>query len=320
MNIQTKSPEAIALLEEKLHINCNYGPWWTARKLLVDCWKKNPKVIRDTACDLRDLPFSEAGRDIQWRRPVTRDMIGKYVHHVDKNSQYLAADRSVYTGIGDPTYISGNVTPGRPGIYHLASVSIADSCMFDGEYFPRIIEEGQEWITNDVLLFARKQGYAFEVTEAYVFEDYKRVLETWALRIWNARSALKGANDEAYQFMKLVAIVGNGGWAASREKVESFEMIHPNWWADTVGQARVALLANLAKYGSPVLVETDGLYYVSSYAYPETALPGILDRSTQLGGYKHCSSFHLTEELYNSSQNMGVGELARAFKVAGGEK
>lgn len=327
MNNLTKSPEAIALLEEKLHVNCHYGPWFTARALLRECWKSDPKVIRDTTFDLRDLPFNDAARDISWRRELTPGMIGQYVHHYDKNSQYLAADRSVYTGIGDPVHCEGPVTPGRPGIYRVANVSVYEGSRFDGKYFPKIIEDGQEWGTNDLLLFARKNGWEFEITEAWIFEDYKRVLDRWALTLWDARSALRGINDEAYDFIKLVAVVGNGGWAASAEKTQAqawretgWEMIHPNWWADTVGQARVALLANLSKYGSPILVETDGLYFVSRDGNPRSAIPGILDRSQELGGYKYESSCQITEELYNSSQNRGVGELAHLFKIAGGER
>lgn len=319
--MNTKSPATIAALESVLHVPCQYSSWWIARRLLQDCWKNNPRVIRDTTFDLRDLPFTDAASDVAWRRELTPDMIGKWCHHVDKNSQYLSA-RSVYTGIGDPGYASGPVTPGRPGIYHVTGVGVYDGSTFDGKFYPQIIEPGQEWVTNDVLLYALHYGYEFTVTEAWVFEDYKRVLETWALRLWNARAALKGVNDEAYREVKHIAVVGNGGWATSKEKkrTEGWDLIHPNWWADVVGKSRVNMLANLAKYGSPLAVETDGVYFVSSHASVVRAVPGILDRAGELGGYKHEGSFQITEEHYNCARNMGVGELAHMCKVAGGER
>ncbi len=318
MNIKT--PETIQALEQQLGIPCQYSAWWTGRRLLQEVWKKKPQVIRDTTFDLRDLPFNEASRDVAWRRDLDPNMIGKSIHHFDKNSQYLSACRSVNCGIGDPVHLTENIVPGLPGIYRVNAHNIMVE--FGGYLLPEVIEPGQEWVTNDVLVFAQSKGYEVEIYEAWVFLDYTRILDKWAEKIWNARAALKGVHDEAYREMKNIAIVGVGSFATSKEKKKTpgWDLIHPNWWSDVVGRSRVAMLCNIAKYGAPVLVETDGLYYVTRDHNYRTAVPGILDRMGLSGGYKHEGSFLLTEEIYSQARTLGVGELAALFKVAGGER
>jgi hypothetical protein len=320
--MNTKTPETIAALEQQLGIPCQYSAWWIGRRLLQEVWKGRPKVIRDTTFDLRDLPFMEAARDIAWRRALEPQMIGRTVHHYDKNSQYLSACRSVNCGIGDPVHVAGGddgtaIKPGLPGIYRIAVYQRGEDL-----YTAPIIEPGQEWVTSDVLIYAQQRGYQVYIYEAWVFPDYTKILDKWAEKIWNARAALKGVNDEAYREMKNIAIVGVGSFATSKEKKKTpgWDLIHPNFWADVVGKARVNMLCNITKYGAPVLVETDGLYYVSRDENYRTAVPGILDRMGLSGGYKHEGSFVLTEEIYGQARTLGVGELAALFKVAGGER
>lgn len=308
-------------IQDKLGVPYEYGAWSTARHLLRDCWKHKPSVVRDASFDLRDLPFSGAARDIAWRRELEQYMIGYTVHHFDKNSQYLAADRGVKTGVGDPTHIADgdddtHIVPGLPGIY---KVDWWANDSFTRE-FPPIIEPGQEWVTNDVLVFALEHGYDVFIEEAWVWHDYTKILDPWAKRLWDARVALKGVNDDAYDKIKEIAVVGNGAWATSKIKHPGIDLIHPNWWADTVGKSRVNLLANLLKYGAPVCIETDGLYYITRDSNWRTAVPGILDRMNELGGYKHEGSFTLTPELYQKAQGRSVGKLAELFKEAAGER
>lgn len=323
--MNTKDESTIQALQEQLGIPCQYGPWWTARRLLQEVWKKKPQVIRDASTDLRDLPFTDASRDIAWMRDLEPSMIGWTVHHFDKNSQYLSACRGVKNGIGDPVHVADgddgtHIVPGLPGIYRVTH-NRRTMTTFDGCLYPEIIEPGQEWVTNDVLLFAREYAYDLTIHEAWVFEDYTKILDKWAEKLWNGRKALKGKNDKAYREMKIIAVVGNGGWATNKQKHEGTDLIHPNWWADVVGKARVNILANLLKFGAPpVLIEVDGLYFVRSDDNPRTAVPGILDRMNECGGYKHCSSFTLTQEIYEQACGLGVGSLASLFKQAGGER
>lgn len=334
-----KSPDVIKAMQEQLGIRCDYSNWWIARELLRVQWKHKPRVLRDTAFDLRELPFTSAARDILWRRDVLPHMIGWYCHHFDKNSQYLSAGRAVKTGVGNPVHLTEDIVPGLPGIYRVNATNVTAEF---GLYLPDIIEQGQEWITNDVAIFASEHGYELDYLEAWVFEDYTKVLDKWSEKIWTTRQYFNpklhriptlslDVQQACYTEMKDIAVRGNGSWATGKDKMherdrESLDLIHPNWWADVVGKSRVNMLANLLAYGSPVLIKTDGLWFITRDANPITAVThnksgqSIMARMNECGGYKYVSSFQVTQDVYEQSQGMTFHELSTFFKHMGGEK
>jgi hypothetical protein len=322
----------IDYLEEHLGVAIQWGNGHVGREILKAQWVKRPQVLRDATVDMRDLPFLEAARDLMYRRELTVGLIGQTIHHFDKNSTYLSADRSVKTGIGDPVHLTGEgITPGLPGVYRVTvEPYVLDA--FDGVTLPvgiNIIEPGQEWITNDLLIYALQKGHTITIREAWVFEDYAKILDEMAWTIWTARKNLnqpgahfpnERARQNAYNTCKGVALVAVGGFAMNKQVHPGLSMIHPNWWADTVGKARVNMLANIEKFslgaGLPVCVEVDGLYYISRDPNYRTAVPGILDRQGELGGYKYVGSCRLTRELYDQAQGVTTSELAALFKGA----
>ena len=68
-----------------------------------------------------------------------------------------------------------------------------------------------------------------------------------------------------------------------------------------VGMARTAILANIAKFSNegcyPVLVYHDDIAFFSRESDPQLAVPGILDRQRELGGFKHRYSLPVTTDL-----------------------
>lgn len=312
-----------AVIEQQLGIPGQYGAWWTGRRLLQECWKHKSSVLRDATFDLRELPFVDAARAILWRRDLEPYMVGWYVHLFDKNSQHLSACRGVNNGIGDPVHLAHGdddtfIRPGLPGIYRVTINSIHDWCLM-----PPIIEDGQEWVTNDVLVFAIDRLYDLTIHEAWVFTDYTKILDKWAEKLWNALQATKDVDRDAYDKIKAISHVGPGSFATRKETHPGIDLIHPNWWADVVGKARVNLHCNLEKFGVPVCVRTDGLYYITRDPNIRTAVPGILDRMGQSGGYKiptGWTSFQLTPEIYNQAIGLDHGALSSLFKKYGGMK
>jgi hypothetical protein len=317
------------LIEQTLGVPVGKSHVYTAKALLTQCYLGKERVIRDTSFDLRDLPFYESAYDLTFRRPLEADMIGKWVHHYDKNSAYLSACSNTNTGIGDPTHLEGDVMPGAPGIYRISLKTFPPE-PFDGIHFPAVFKPEQEWITSDALLFAREHGYQINVHEAWVFWEYTRILghreerRNWAKRLWDARQALKGVDEEAYQEVNVIAHKGLGGFATRQDKYSGLHLIHPNWFFDVVGKARINMLYNVEKFaagaGVPVCIEADGLYYVSRDPNYRTAVPGIMDRIGMLGGYKHKGSFILEASHLDQAQDLKPGELAELFKKAGGEE
>lgn len=328
---------AIQQLEKRLGVPVQWSPAHMGRDLLKEQYAGREQFIRNTSTDLRALPFHDAALDILFRRPLTHDMIGKYVHHYDKNSAYLSACRGVNTGIGDPVHLTHDITPGLPGIYRIEWEYGQLIEPFDGILLPEIIHVKQEWVTNDVLIYARAHGMDITILEAYVFNDYRKILDTWAARLWDVRQSLKEESREyyfdnrddstsllnAYYTIKEIALMSVGGFMTSLEKKKDFNMIHPNWWADVVGKARVNMLCNLEKwasYATPILIYSDGVYFVSSNPNPFAAVPGILDRMDKLGGYKHVYSFLLTEEMVARAGEFTDAELVALFHQASGVK
>lgn len=309
------------LIEQALGIPVQKSPVYTAKTLLRDCYKDKPQVIRDTTFDLRDIPFKGSALDLLFRRDLEGFMVGMHIHVYDKSSAYLAACSNTNTGIGDPVHLTEDITPGLPGIYRVTYTS-----PWPGTYIP-VIEPTQEWITNDVLEYAMKHDYEVHIHEAWVFPNYDKVLgnrvdrRNWARRLWNAMQAVKPLDREAYDYLKVVSHTGLGGFATGQDKYGGINLIHPNWFFDVVGKARVNMFFNIEKLaGNAILirVKTDELTYVSRDANPRTAIPGIFDRVGQLGGYKHVCSVQVTQELYEKSAGMTASELGKLIKDVAG--
>lgn len=319
--------DTINYLESYLAVPVQWSSGHIGRALLHKAYAGKERVIRDASSDLRELPFNEAAFDLVFKRPITSDMEGMYLHHYDKNSAYLSACRGANMGIGDPEHVTGgDIIPGLPGIYR-----VTWEYPFTGEWMPPIVDPRQEWVTNDVLLFAQQHGYILTIHEAWVFNDYRKVLDPVATTIWEARSVLNPksgpnpffaeenaiARKNAYDTCKEIALVFVGGFATGKEKHPDIKGIHPNWWADAVGKARVNMLANLLKYtaqaGAPVLVYSDGVWFASKDSNPRTAVPGILDRAEKLGGFKHVYSFQLTAGDIQAVQGKSEGEIVTYF-------
>lgn len=306
------------LIEQALGIPVQKSPVYTAKTLLRECYRDKPHIIRDASFDLRDLPFKGSAIDLIWRMSdLAEYMIGRWVHVYDKSGAYLAACSNTNTGVGNPIH-----TPmlyGHPGIYRIEIEQRPEQ-----EKIP-VIEYGQEWVTWDVLQYAEKQGYKMVIIDGWLFPDYEKVLgnrdskRNWAKRLWDARQALKGT--PAYEDMKVIATVGMGGFATSKDKYGGLNLIHPNWFFDHVGKARVNMFHNIKKYaGNAVLirVKTDELMYVSRDPNPRTAIPGIFDRVGQLGGYKHVCSVQITRQMYEQSAGLTASGLGKLIKDAAG--
>ncbi len=323
--------QTVDYLENKMGVPVEWSPGHMGSDLLKQAWEHKPDVIRDCERDLRDLPFNEAAMGIDFRRELTESMIGRWVHHFDKNSEYLSACRSVNCGIGEPIHLGNQLqVHGLPGIYRVkwgqGIQQFRGESTFDGVLLPTIIDHRQEWITEDVLAYALQQGYEVEILECHMFQDYAKILDKPAWSIWQARRAFKEgtfenetARQNAYNTAKEVALIFIGNFAMSKQIHPGLDRIHPNWWADVVGRARVALLANIKRFaavaGAPICVERDGLFFVSRDANYRTAVPGILDRQEELGGFKHEGSCQLTQNMFQAAKDMSAGQLAAMLKA-----
>jgi hypothetical protein len=291
-----------------------FSPQHIGKDLLKRQYSKTKRLqsyIAPCTVDLQKLPFRKAAPEIFFLHPLTHEQIGQWFHLYDKNSAHPSAAASMTTGTNEPIHVppehaASIAEPKKPGVYRVTFSP--DDSPFNGVTLPLIIES--EWVTLDVLKFARKQGYSVEVQEGYIFEHGYNLFgvkqgdegwskEGWARSLWQARQSLKdttkfphpGGRDNAEYTAKHIL---NFSISAMKQNI--------NWWADMVGLARAARLANLKKWVDdsgvyPFYVYADDMSFVTPEPEPEHAIPGILARKTELGGYKHKFSLQITQEM-----------------------
>jgi len=59
----------------------------------------------------------------------------------------------------------------------------------------------------------------------------------------------------------------------------------------------------------PVLIYHDALYFISSDRNPVTAIPGLMKRSTELGGFKNEATWLVTPELIEKLHTLTPGKV-----------
>jgi hypothetical protein len=281
---------------------------------------KNQEWLRRSTVNLK-AELTGAARDLKWLNPRIHPVIGQHIICYDVNSAYLSAFNGGALGVGDPTHRTENIDERLPGIYH-ASINIAAS-LFDGNQLPQIFGKS-EWLTHDLLAFAREAGYEIEVDECWQWDEHHRVVGTAASALWNAREVLhaeRGDNQRfpnklcrqnAYESIKRIALPLPGRFNNVHTPV-----FRPDWWQCGVGRARATQLRRLMKLYQqshiPAWIYGDSLYFLSSDSNPQTAVPGMLDRSTKLGGYKCNGVIEVTDEVLEVWKTNSFAKLTTMF-------
>lgn len=298
----------IAYLEEVLCVPVEWSPGHIGTELvrLLNRNEKRAGWVAETNLDLNALPgnpFKHNAGDLKWKSDLLANfMVGMYLHQYDKRSGYLSACPGVYVGAGEPMHVLGDCDTTLPGIYRV-SLDKRES-MFDDIFLPPIATS--EWVTHDILNFAKAQGYGVMVHEAHQWTEKHRTLESYAKKLWESRRVFRDGADRfphqlgrfnAENTMKAIALVAVGKFGS--EKTSHF--LRPDWWAIVVDKMRENVLRNIAKYAAlgytPALIYSDAVYYISEDSNPRTAIPGIMDRENELGGYKCEATWKVTPEL-----------------------
>lgn len=284
----------IDYLEQTLSIPVQWSPMSMGEAYLKGLYSATHRLqsyLRSPETDLKKLPFK--AQDVRWNRAIKPSEYELWVHMYDKNSAHPAAASSMSTGCGDPTYLPCEPPVIKPGSYRVTFDP--QTSPFDGETLPPIIEE--EWITADLLKFARRQGYTVTVHEAWVFNESHKLFGEWARDLWEARKLLRDQESFCYEPGR------KNAYNTMKDILnKTISALRPNWWADMVNCARMAVLANILKLLAeksitPFLVYHDDIAFISKEPDITLAIPGLLDRQDKLGGYKVKGSIKLTPEL-----------------------
>lgn len=189
-----------------------------------------------------------------------------YLHIYDKNSMYLGACTSAKLGAGSPIHVKGpTFDASMPGIWRVSGV----------------------WRWTPELEFLVKCGYvaADGIDEAWIWEESHQSLRAWAEQIWRGIQ-LCGENRAARGLLKSVYTIGLG-WL----NVPSNERWYrPDWWSMIVSGAKAKMqykMASLEAWGFEwVWWDTDEIGFLSNEPDPRKAVPHILSREGELGGFK----------------------------------
>lgn len=309
-------------LDTALNIPVQWGPGHMSTLLVrsLNNSKERLPWIQECSIDLKALPFNVSARDLIWKAgALPEGSEGQYLHLFDKNSSYLAAYTGVAVGEGDPVHRSGDEIQNTqlPGIYRV-TYQVNDS-IFDGEQLPLVINT--DWVTPDIITYARTLGYSVTVHECYQWEKKHRTLESWAYALWKARAALhptygnhqtyhnEHCRNNAYNTIKTIALIGAGKFASKKTS----HFLRADWWALGVGRARATMFRKISQLYQelhrPVFIYNDGMYIVSSNPNPEQAIPGMCDKWDKLGGYKHEYTLRIDADMCEQFRTLSPVKL-----------
>ncbi len=328
---------ALCYLRDSLGIDVLYSPGWTGQAMMKSTSKIHPEWA--ALADLSMLPRWTEG-DVLWTRPLSEAEQGmKYLHFYDRNSMYLAATTGAELGEGTPDHITSNIDT----IFRMSKSAVWHISIEGNPYpeLPPLTPKRETWADVAIVRMAMDMGYSVTIHEGYVWTRYHRTLQTWAKQLWDTRQALNSKSqlvdvqkypnvacrDAAYKMIKLIATRAVG-WLDLTEgrKDRSKEQWHrPDWKNAIVGLARARMFLKLVELGKlgykPVAVYTDALAYVSNDPNPETAIPNLMRRKSELGGFKHVRTFKVTKKLVKLFDGkLAPFEVLRDIKkLAGGD-
>lgn len=302
-NIRSAPDLLYAILYLRVALGCEieWGPGSTG-KSLMEKLNEGPRASWVRESDLSMLPLRAYAQDLEWKSLPDELPEGPlYFHAYDKNSMYLGSCTSANLGEGTPSYLKQpSFAPLCPGLWgiHLAH---------DTPYYPA----GRHWLWTPELEFLVRtetgpvSGLVIE--DAFLWEKYHQTLRSWGERLWKARQELKighfrypEAGEHAYSAVKRIA-TQSLGWLAHKPAEGTSQWYRPDWWNMVVSNARAKMMYKcwgLQQRGyAPCWINVDELGFLSSEKDPAQAVPGLMQRADQLGGFKHAYTLSATPEL-----------------------
>ena len=303
----------LATLRDALPVHIVNSPTYIGIKLLEQLADNQEKSwFRAMDSDLPDdLPLAT---NLVWKilGAITKK---KYIHVVDKNGAYLSSYQSTLVGTGNVThYDIRDFDRKKVGIWHVTLSS--NTSLYNGIDLPLPYNSyANNWLWTPEIDIAVKLGYQVNVQECWLWSEAHYVFRKWSKFIWNTRTEVKELADTkkkqgyymAYDMIKHIYTETSGRLAHTGNDYDRKDVYSRiDWFSMIVADTRLKVLVMVHKLLAlgyyPVMVSTDALYYLSDEKDIRLAIPGILDRDTSLGGYKHkySTEFSNVEELFDN--------------------
>lgn len=240
--------------------------------------------------DLSTIPWEEASRPLVWERsPTAEELDCKYLYAFDKNSAYGRAAWEECFGVGDPVHFDedeiSSFDPHTPGIWRVTLVP-NEAPGYIRALMPPECWTLNSWLCAPMLKMLKESGWKIDVHEAWIFPKKAHLFRGWVENLWGFRSESTGVEREAYKSIMNDTL---GLTRSTKLGTDSWKY-RPDVNTTVVGGAYAVMYYNLVRYAMrdcyPIMVQLDAVYYASDESLPNIAVPGILDHSESLGGYK----------------------------------
>lgn len=324
---------ALAYLEDALHVPALFSPSNVGKKLMELETSGARAGWARPSLTVRDIPaITDTGaQDCVWKRPLhaQEQGAGMFLLAYDKNAMYPASCTSVLLGSGEPEHRERpgfDVKKPLPGVWH---ITISGISRYPALPHPTDgVTSG--WFWSYTVKACIEMGFHVDISEAWVWPEHHTILRAWAERLRDARKALKtdtsrysNAQARALAYEKSKDIGRHAIGLLDHKPDEArgahdYDWYRPDWNALVKDNARYLLLRRLIKMFdmgySPVGVHVDCIFYVLP-TNDVTALPGMLDRSQEQGGFKvkyaRLGAVPVTGELVDWFENpfMEIGEI-----------
>lgn len=259
---------------------------------------------------------SKAATDLIWHRPLKQSErespVTLYLQKYDEAAAYPYAASQTDMGVGEPlhmdardAHIASLHEKGSPQSVGVWRCTINYDASRYNPLMPPVWKEelgtyaGSEgWIAGPIIRLLRSQGHEVIVHEGYIFPERHDVLKRWAENLWAIREGYKitacwknvhcaGLASRAVKTIMNTMI----GMTAFKRFEEDDEMRRPDIRIQTIARHRELTYHRLQKveklYGvTPVLVYMDALYYLTHEPDGRAALPELVKREGQFGGYR----------------------------------
>ena len=260
------------------------SPGRTGTDLLQDLGKRGAESKRAFPERL-PAPAGQADtvQEVSWMRTLSPAERAKtYLHSYDKNAQWLSA--------------AGVVELGLSGIEERRDP--AGQLPFDkklpGYWLARIASAEERWACTPTVAWALERGQTVAITEAHVWTQHSRAMETWYERLRTARTALYAdptpAGRLALGALKLTYSLTISGFNSVWQRDRKSPLYRPDWRHLIIAQANANLSRALHKMDrdgyTPVAVHKDAVYLVSDEPDPVAACPPSVTLGTGLGHFK----------------------------------
>jgi hypothetical protein len=161
-------------------------------------------------------------------------------------------------------------------------------------WLARIAGAEERWACTPTVAWALERGQAVTITEAYVWTQHSRAMETWYERLRTARTALYADTTPAGRLalgaLKYTYALTISGFNSAWHKEKRSPLYRPDWRHLVIAQANANLSRALHKMDmagyTPVAVHKDAVYLVSDEPDPVVACPPSVTLGTGLGHFK----------------------------------